>query len=266
MLQHPAFDPVAFKIGPLKVHWYGLMYLIGFVVGWWLGRRRARESWRGFTPESMDDVLFYVVLGVVLGGRVGYVLFYGLDRFLADPLFLFQIQNGGMSFHGGLLGVILAMMLFARRRGMRFFQVADFIAPLVPPGLLAGRMGNFINGNLWGRPTELPWAMVFPKADALGRHPSQLYEALLEGVVLFLIVWLYSRAPRPLGAVSGMFLVCYAVFRFLVEFVRDHVTLVGYLGIEWLTMGQLLCLPMFAFGVALMVRAARHGTIADARG
>jgi len=261
MIAHPDIDPVAFSVGPLKVHWYGLMYLAGFSIGWWLGRRRTRQTWRGLRPVDMDDLLFYAVLGIVVGGRLGYLVFYGYERVLDDPLYALRVWQGGMSFHGGLLGVIVAMAWFARSRDMRFFQVADFIAPLVPPGLCAGRIGNFINGNLWGAPTELPWGVVFrsPAAGGVARHPSQLYEALLEGVVLFVVLWLFSRAPRPLRSVSGLFLLGYGIMRFAVEFVREPDAHIGYLAFGWLTMGQLLTLPMIVAGSALLLWAYRKG-------
>ena len=258
MLVHPDFDPVAFALGPVKVHWYGLMYLIAFALGWWLGRVRARDAWRGWSRDDVGDVLFYVALGVVAGGRLGYMFFYDFDRLLADPLSLFMVWRGGMSFHGGLIGVIAAMWWFARSRSRGFFEVADFIAPLVPPGLAAGRLGNFINGRLWGSPSDLPWAMVFPDpvAGAVPRHPSQLYEALLEGIVLFAALWWFTRRPRPAMAASGVFLIGYGVARTLVEFVRTPDAHLGYLAFGWVTMGQVLTLPMIAAGVGLAVMAA----------
>ncbi len=261
MIAQPAINPVAIKLGPLKVHWYGLMYLAGFAAGWALGRWRTRQAWRGLRPVDMDDLLFYAVLGIVLGGRVGYLIFYGYERLADDPFYALRIWQGGMSFHGGLLGVILAMALFARSRGMPFFQVADFIAPLVPPGLLAGRIGNFINGNLWGAPTDLPWGVVFraPEAGGLARHPTQLYEPALEGVVLFVVLWLYSRSPRALGTVSGLFLLAYGVMRFAVEFVREPDAHIGYLAFGWVTMGQVLTVPMLIAGAWLMIWGARRG-------
>ena len=254
MIAFPKIDPVAVAVGPLKVHWYGLMYLAGFSLAWLLGRRRTRERWRGMRAVDMDDVLFFAVLGIIAGGRIGYLLFYGYERVLADPLYTFRVWEGGMSFHGGLLGVMTAMWWFARSRGVPFFQVADFVAPLVPPGLFAGRIGNFINGNLWGAPSDLPWAMVFPDraAGGLARHPSQLYEAFLEGIVLFAILWWFSRAPRPLRTVSGLFLLGYGAMRFSIEFVRVPDAQLGYLGFGWLTMGQVLSAPMIAAGAALM--------------
>ena len=258
MLVHPDFDPVAFALGPVRVHWYGLMYLIAFALGWWLGRVRARDAWRGWSRGDVGDVLFCIALGVVAGGRLGYVVFYDFDRFLADPLSLFMVWRGGMSFHGGLIGVIIALWWFARSRGRGFFEVADFIAPLVPPGLAAGRLGNFVNGRLWGSPSDLPWAMVFPDplAGAVPRHPSQLYEALLEGVVLFAVLWWFTRRPRPAMAASGVFLTGYGIARALVEFVRVPDAHLGYLAFGWLTMGQVLTLPMLVAGIGLMVMAA----------
>ncbi|MGD2137377.1 MAG: prolipoprotein diacylglyceryl transferase [Gammaproteobacteria bacterium] len=258
MLIYPDIDPVAIAFGPFEVHWYGLMYLIGFVGGWWLGRIRAGRPGTEWRKEEISDLLFYIALGVVLGGRVGYTLFYNLPGFLDDPLVLFRIWQGGMSFHGGLLGVLFAMWLYGRHTGRTFFTVTDFIAPFVTIGLGAGRIGNFINGELWGRPTDLPWGMVFPFVDAQPRHPSMLYEALLEGPVLLLVLWVYSRKPRPTMAVSGLFLLCYGLFRFAVEFVRVPDAHIGYLAFGWLTMGQLLSLPMILCGIAFMVYAYRR--------
>lgn len=259
MLRHPQFDPVAIQLGPLKIHWYGLTYLVGFVVGWWLGRIRARKPWSPITEEQMGDLLFYIALGVILGGRFGYVLFYNFDQFLQDPLWLFRVWEGGMSFHGGLLGVMTAMWWYGRKIERSFFQLADFIAPLVPVGLGAGRIGNFINGELWGRTTDVPWGMVFPHApDQLARHPSQLYQFALEGVVLFVVLWWFSARPRPRMAVSGLFLALYGSFRFLVEFVRQPDSQLGYVAFDWLTMGQLLSLPMIVAGLALVLFAYRR--------
>jgi len=260
MLQHPGFDPVAIRIGPLAVHWYGLMYLVGFATGWWLGRVRARRPDSGWKVVDVDDLLFYVAIGVVLGGRVGYILFYGLPQYVNAPLDALKIWEGGMSFHGGLLGVLLAMWLYGRRRGRTFFQVTDFLAPLCPLGLGAGRIGNFINGELWGKVSDVPWAMVFPSPQAgpLARHPSQLYQAFLEGLVLFAILWLYARRPRPTMAVSGMFLFWYGIFRFLVELVREPDAQLGYLAFGWLTMGQVLSVPMILLGAGFVWWAYRR--------
>ncbi len=259
MLVHPDFDPVAFALGPLQVRWYGLMYLLGFVAGWALGRYRAKRPGSGWTAEQVDDLVFYIALGVILGGRVGYILFYGFGSFLHNPLTLFRIWEGGMSFHGGFLGVLLAMALFARKYGRGFWPTVDFIAPLIAPGILFGRLGNFINGELWGRVTDLPWGMVFRQTgDGLPRHPSQLYEAALEGVALFVIVWLFSAKPRPTMAVSGVFALAYGIFRFLVEFVRQPDPQLGYLAFGWLTMGQVLSLPLIAVGAVLLSLAYRR--------
>ena len=272
MLTYPSIDPIALDLGPLRVHWYGVMYLVGFVGGWALGRWRAARPDSGWSTAEVDDLLFYIALGVILGGRVGYVLFYQFDQFLRDPPFLVAIWKGGMSFHGGLLGVMLAMALFGRRHGRNFFAVTDFIAPLVPIGLGAGRIGNFINGELWGKVTDLPWGVRLPCVDfpamcaqlmpstgySLARHPSQLYEALLEGVVLFAILWLFSAKPRPTMAVSAMFLLWYGVFRFAVEVVRLPDADIGYLALGWLTMGQVLTLPMLLGGLVLLALAYRR--------
>ncbi len=257
MLNYPKIDPVAVQIGPLKVHWYGLMYLIGFASAWWLGRWRARQPNSGWKPIEMDDVIFYMGMGVVLGGRLGYILFYDLAAYIDEPLRILKVWEGGISFHGGLLGVITAMWLYGRKTGRNFFQVSDFIAPLVPIGLGAGRIGNFINGELWGQVSTAPWAMVFPEGGPLPRHPSQLYEAFLEGFVLFIILWLFSSKPRPTMAVSGLFLLFYGLFRFGVEFVRVPDAHLGYLALDWLTMGQILSTPMILGGILLLGLAYR---------
>lgn len=253
MLVHPDFDPVAFSLGPLQVRWYGLMYLLGFISGWLLGRYRARQPSSVWSVAQVDDIVFYIALGVILGGRIGYILFYGFDAFLHNPLILFRIWEGGMSFHGGFLGVLVAMALFARKHHKPFWVTVDFIAPLIAPGILFGRIGNFINGELWGKVTDAPWGMVFRQAgDGLPHHPSQLYEAALEGVALFFIVWLYSAKPRPTMAVSGVFALSYGIFRFLVELVRQPDAHLGYLAFGWLTMGQVLSLPLILVGVVLL--------------
>lgn len=262
VLVHPDFDPVAFSIGSLPVRWYGLMYLLGFVTGWLLGRYRANKPGASWTTRDVDDLLFYIALGIILGGRIGYVLFYSFDALLQDPLMLLRLWEGGMSFHGGLLGVLTALFLFARKTHRRVFQVTDFAAPLVAPGLFFGRIGNFINGELWGRVTDVPWAMVFhaPNAGGQPRHPSQLYEAALEGLLLFAILWLYSAKPRPRMAVTGLFGLCYGLFRFAVEFVRQPDAHLGYLAFGWLTMGQLLSLPLVVLGLLMLVIAYSRKT------
>ena len=296
MLVHPQFDPVAVQIGPLAIHWYGLMYLAGFMAFLWLGRKRiamlntaqnarrkTQESRRKtrktqeerpqaqdsrnqsipsripipFTNKLLDNLLFYGVLGVILGGRLGYVLFYKAAYYSAHPLEIFAVWQGGMSFHGGFLGVLVAMAWFAHKHHLRWLQLTDFIAPLVPPGLALGRLGNFINGELWGRPTDVPWAMIFPNVDKLPRHPSQLYECALEGVLLFTLLWWYARKPRPVGAVSGLFLIGYGSFRFLVEYTREPDDFLGLLSLG-MSMGQWLSLPMVVAGVLLMVLSSRR--------
>lgn len=262
MLTYPDIDPVIFTIGPLAIRWYGLMYVIGFVAGWMLARKRAQKSWSIIKLEQVDDLIFYCMLGVIVGGRLGYCIFYGLDYWLADPLYVFRITQGGMSFHGGLLGVMFAMWLYGRRvLGKSMLQLTDFAAPLVPIGLGTGRIGNFINGELWGKPTDLPWAF---NVNGVGLHPSQLYEAFLEGLVLFVILWLYSARPRPPMAVSGMFLVCYGVMRFCIEFVRVPDADFGYLAFGWVTMGQILTAPMIVFGVVLLFLAYRNDRTREA--
>ncbi len=263
MLKYPDIDPVAISFGPLQVHWYGLMYLVGFLGGWWLGRRRAAKPHSSWKPEQVDDLLFYAALGVVLGGRIGYILFYNWGAFLKDPLMLFRIWEGGMAFHGGLLGVLIALGVYAWRENRRYFAVVDFLAPLVPIGLGAGRIGNFINGELWGKPTDLPWGMVFPGAGNMPRHPSQLYEFLLEGMVLFAIVWWFSSKPRPTMAVSGVFALGYGIFRFLVEFLREPDAHLGYLAFGWMTMGQILSLPLILVGLVLLALAYGRGNTAN---
>jgi phosphatidylglycerol:prolipoprotein diacylglycerol transferase len=252
MLPFPHIDPVAITIGPLQVRWYGLMYMIGFLAAWGLARHRAAKPGSGWTPAEVDDMLTYGVIGVVLGGRIGYVLFYNLPFFLSEPAEIFKLWHGGMSFHGGLLGVVAAMALFGRRTGKPFLCVTDFVAPLVAPGLLAGRLGNFINAELWGRTTFAPWGMVFPGAGPLPRHPSQLYEAGLEGVILFLVLWQYSDAKQPRGRVSGMFLLLYGLFRFWIEFYREPDPQVGFVLLHWMSMGQLLSLPLMITGLLLL--------------
>ena len=259
MLTFPNIDPVAFSVGPLAVRWYGLMYLLGFAAAWWLGTRRIGQGLAPLTRPQFDDLVFYALLGVILGGRLGYVFFYKPAFYMANPLEILALWHGGMSFHGGLLGVILAMALFARRQAVGYLRLMDFVAPLTPLGLAAGRLANFINGELWGRVTDLPWGMVFPGAGPAPRHPSQLYQAALEGLALFVILWWFSSRRRPTGQVSGLFLAGYGAFRFLAELAREPDAFLGYLALG-LTMGQWLSLPMIAAGLALFVWAGRRGT------
>jgi phosphatidylglycerol:prolipoprotein diacylglycerol transferase len=239
------------------------MYLVGIGGAWWLASRRLARLDAAWTQEKLSDLVFWASMGVILGGRLGYVLFYDLPAYIANPLLILEVWKGGMSFHGGFIGVMLAMLWFGRRNGKTFFELMDFIAPLVPIGLGAGRIGNFINAELWGKATDVPWAMIFPTDDKqLARHPSQLYQFALEGVALFLILWLYSRKPRPTMAVSGMFALFYGIFRFIVEFVRVPDKQLGYLAWDWLTMGQVLCVPMIIGGIALIVIAYRRAPAA----
>ncbi len=257
MLVHPNIEPVAFSIGPLAVRWYGLMYLAGFATGWWLGLSRIK---RGAAPVSriqFDDLLFLAVLGVILGGRLGYVLFYKPGHYASHPLEIFALWQGGMSFHGGLLGVMAAMLFAARRHGIDYLRLMDFVAPLCPLGLAAGRMGNFINGELWGRVTDLPWGMVFRGAGDAPRHPSQLYQFALEGLALFALLWWFSSRPRPRGQVSAVFLIGYGAFRFLAEFAREPDAFLGTLAFG-MTMGQWLCVPMIAGGLWLLAWSRRQ--------
>ena len=267
------FDPIAVSIGPLDIHWYGVMYLLAFLSFWGIGNLRAMsQAWWGWSKQDVSDVLFYGMLGVILGGRIGYMLFYGFELLMQNPLSLFKVWDGGMSFHGGLLGVIFAMVWFARRTGRSLWQVTDFVAPIAPLGLAFGRLGNFIGGELWGRLTDVPWAMIFAKStgfrpgetaalheawrsgalDHLARHPSQLYQAGLEGLALFFILMWYSRKPRPRAAVSGLFLLGYGVFRLIAEFFRQPDEHLGFLAMQWLTMGMLLSLPMIVGGIIIM--------------
>lgn len=276
-------DPIALSLGPLKLHWYGLMYLLGFVSAWWLGRRRVDQGrLPGVDANAFSDLLFYAMLGVVLGGRIGYILFYGFEGFLAHPLSIFKVWEGGMSFHGGLIGVMLAALWWSRRQRMHFFDTMDFVAPLVPLGLGFGRIGNFIGAELWGKYTHANWGVIFPTdpnlkqysaeqlqslyasgaLNGFARHPSQLYQAFLEGLVMFLALWFFSRQPRPRYAVSGLFALLYGVFRFIVEFVRVPDEQLQYLAFGWLTMGQLLSTPLILLGVYLLWLSRRSPTLA----
>jgi len=252
VLIHPQFDPIAVSLGPLAIRWYGLMYLMAFGLFFFLGRYRAgRDEWRGVSHALLDDLLFFGVLGVVLGGRLGYVLFYKPLYYAAHPLEIFAVWQGGMAFHGGFLGVLVGVWWVARRHGIGWLALTDFIAPLIPCGLAAGRMGNFINGELWGRAADLPWAMVFQQGGPVPRHPSQLYQFALEGLLLFAILWLYSAKRRPTGAVSGAFLLGYGLFRFTAEYFREPDNFLGLLALD-LSMGQWLSLPMIGAGAGFL--------------
>jgi phosphatidylglycerol:prolipoprotein diacylglycerol transferase len=253
---YPDINPIAFHIGPIEVHWYGLMYLVGFVSAWFLAKYRARSS-KIWSSPLISDLIFYSAIGVVVGGRIGYMLFYDWNTLIHHPIQIFRVWDGGMAFHGGFLGVMLALFLFSRKYKMNFFTVTDFVVPLVPIGLGAGRIGNFINGELWGRVTTMPWGMVYPQAGPQPRHPSELYEFLLEGVVLFIVIWIYSAKPRPRMAVSGLFLVLYGLFRSFCELFREPDPQIGFIAFGWLTKGQLLSIPMILLGIFLLLAAYR---------
>jgi len=255
MFTFPEIDPVIFSIGPLKIRWYGLMYVIGFLLAWWLARRRCKLPHSPVNAKQVDDLIFWAMVGVIVGGRLGYTFVYGWEQLISDPLYIFKITEGGMSFHGGLAGVMIAMWLYGRSLGKTMWHITDFLAPLVPLGLGFGRIGNFINGELWGKPTDVPWGVLY-KGQVL--HPSQLYESALEGFVLFAILWIYSAKPRPYMAVSGMFLLWYGVFRFFVEFYRVPDAHLGYLALDWVTMGQILSAPMIIAGVIMLVMSRRY--------
>lgn len=272
MIAYPEIDPVVIALGPVKIHWYGMMYLIAFASVWWLGKRRASQPHSIIRPDQIDDLVFYGALGAVLGGRIGSVFFYNIDSFINDPLYLLKIWQGGMSFHGGFMGVLVAMEWYRRKIGCSFFQLTDFIAPLIPLGLAAGRLGNFINAELWGAPGTVPWAMKlsceqFPPdryVDFAGplcfspRHPSQLYEMIFEGLLLFILLWLISAKPRPVMTVSGYFLMLYGVARTGVEFIRLPDAHIGYLlNTDWLTKGIVLSVPMIIFGIGFIIFAHR---------
>jgi phosphatidylglycerol:prolipoprotein diacylglycerol transferase len=267
MLIHPQFDATALQLGPLAIRWYGLMYLFGFGAFFFLGRMRARrDAWRGINETLIDDLLFFGVLGVILGGRLGYILFYKPVYYLSHPLEIFMVWQGGMAFHGGFLGVLVAMALVARKHRLSWLAVTDFIAPLVPLGLASGRLGNFINGELWGRvaPADLPWSMVFASGGPLPRHPSQLYQFAMEGLLLFALLWFYSSRPRPIGAISGLFLAGYGVFRFVAEFFREPDDFLGLLAFS-LSMGQWLSLPMIVTGIAMLAWSYRRAQASRSR-
>ena len=256
MLVYPEIDPIIFEIGFLKIRWYGLMYVIGFLAAWWLAKHRSEAAHSRVKPNQVDDLIFSSMVGVIVGGRVGYALVYGWEYMLEDPLYLFKVWEGGMSFHGGLVGVMVAMWLFGRNRGMTMWQVTDFMGPFVPLGLGFGRIGNFINGELWGKPTDVAWGVLY---EGQVLHASQLYEAALEGFILFAILWWFSARPRPYMAISGLFLVLYGVFRFFIEFYRVPDADIGYLALDWVTMGQILSAPMIALGATMLVMAYGSG-------
>jgi phosphatidylglycerol---prolipoprotein diacylglyceryl transferase len=271
MLQHPQFDPVALSLGPLSIHWYGLTYLVAFGLFWWLARRRValpHFAAAGWTRRDVEDLLFLGVLGVVLGGRLGYALFYKPGDYLADPLQLLMVWKGGMSFHGGLLGVMAAMAWFAHSRKRPFLEVMDVITPCVPTGLAAGRVGNFINGELWGRAADpsLPWAMVFPQSGtAIPRHPSQLYQFALEGLLLFALLWWYGQRERARGQVAAAFVFGYGVLRFVAEYFREPDSFLGLLALG-MSMGQWLCLPMIVGGAVLWWWCGRQAPLQHTAG
>ncbi|MBV53886.1 MAG: prolipoprotein diacylglyceryl transferase [Coxiellaceae bacterium] len=257
MFHYTIIDPVAFKIGPLSVHWYGLMYLMGFIAAWGLGVRRASSSNGVWQSSEVSDLIFYAAVGVILGGRCGYVLFYNISFYWHHPAQIFAVWDGGMSFHGGFLGVAIALWLFSRHTEKNIWDVTDFAVPLVPIGLGFGRLGNFINNELWGRVTDVPWGVVFPGAGELPRHPSQLYECFTEGLLLFAIIWIFSSQPRPRFAVTGLFMLCYGCFRFILEFFRQPDSQKGFVALGWMTMGQLLSIPMVLIGAFALCKIYR---------
>lgn len=257
MITYPEIDPVALDLGFLQIRWYGLSYVVAIMLAWWLLGRRAKASYEVWSKEQVADLVFYCTIGIILGGRFGSVIFYNLPYYLQNPLEILMVWKGGMSFHGGFLGVIVAIWLFSRKEKMAYFDISDFMMPVVPVGLFFGRIANFINGELWGKASSLPWAMKFPSEQAgdIPRHPSQLYEAFLEGVVLFIVLWWFSSKPRPMMSVSGLFIVGYGIFRAAVEFVREPDRHIGYLAGDWLTMGMALSIPMILFGGILLFLA-----------
>ena len=259
MIHYPQIDPVALSLGPISIYWYGMTYVGGLIFAWWLGKQRAQLAQSPVSEEQIDDLIFYAALGIVAGGRVGYALFYGAGSLWDDPLRVFRLWEGGMAFHGGFLGVVIAMWLFSRHQKIEFGALVDFIAPLAPVGLALGRIGNFINQELWGRSADVPWAMVFP-ADPLGlaRHPSQLYQFAMEGVLLFFVLLSYTRTPRPRWSAAGLFLLGYGLFRSFAEFFREPDAHIGFDALGWMTRGQLLSLPMIAIGAAIMIWAYRR--------
>lgn len=257
MLHFPAINPVALQLGPLKIYWYGIMYLLSFTIAWCLAQYRAHCQSFILTKNQISDLIFYCALGVVCGGRIGYMLFYHFPQFLDNPLTLFAVWQGGMSFHGGLLGVALAIYFYSRQVKQSWLTLTDFIVPLVPIGLGMGRIGNFINGELWGRSTQMPWGMIFPHADGLPRHPSPLYQFALEGVLLFIILWFYAGKPHARGQVSGLFLILYGLFRLITELFRQPDSQIGFIALGWLTLGQFLSIPMVLVGLVLFFRHSR---------
>ena len=252
MLIYPNINPIILHLGPIKIYWYGVMYLLSFIIIGWLIRYRANKLQLNWSNEKVIDLLFYGALGVIIGGRLGYMIFYDLPHFIQKPWAIIKVWQGGMSFHGGLLGVLIMLLLWSRKTKQSFFFTTDLIAPMVPIGIAAGRIGNFINGELWGKITNIPWGMIYPHVDSLPRHPSEIYEFLTEGIPTFLILWVYSMKPKPRMAVSGLFLFCYGSARCFCEFFRQPDPQYGYLAFGWLTMGQLLSLPMLALGVVLL--------------
>ena len=259
MIHYPQIDPVALSLGPISIYWYGLTYVGGLMFAWWLGKQRAQLAQSPVSEEQIDDLIFYAALGIVAGGRIGYALFYGAGSLWDDPLRVFRLWEGGMAFHGGFLGVVIAMWLFSRHQKIEFGALVDFIAPLAPVGLALGRIGNFINQELLGRPADVPWAMVFP-GDPLGlaRHPSQLYQFAMEGILLFFVLFWYTRSPRPHWSAAGLFLLGYGLFRSFAEFFREPDAHIGFDALGWMTRGQLLSLPMIAIGAAIMIWAYRR--------
>ncbi len=249
-------NPIAFSIGSLDVHWYGIMYIFGFICAWILGCYRTKNPCTLWTKHDVEDLITWVMVGVIIGGRIGYSLFYEFSTFLNDPLEIFRLWNGGMSFHGGLLGVLLSIYLWSKKQKRHFLVVVDFIALIIPPGLFLGRLGNFINGELWGSITNKPWGVIFPNAGPFPRHPSQIYEALLEGVLLFICLWVYAKKPKPEGHIAGLFGILYGLFRFSIEFIRQPDSHIGYLAFGWLTMGQVLSIPLIIVGLWLFLRPA----------
>jgi len=254
LIVHPNFDPVAVSIGPLSIYWYGLMYLCGFAAGTWLGRYRALQLQSNWKLEEISDLVFYIAVGVIIGGRLGYVVFYNFGVYLSNPLDIIAIWDGGMSFHGGGIGVLLSITLYKKKTQRSFLSVGDFLAPLIPPGLFFGRIGNFVNQELWGTVSDVSWAVYFHTAPPFPRHPSQLYEAILEGLLLFVVLWHFSSKKRRVGQVSGLFLCGYGSCRFLVEFFREPDAHLGPVALNWMTMGQLLSLPMIIIGLYLLLR------------